>query len=29
MMEPLMTKYVDLPHNKKFNLLRDHSLGCD
>jgi len=24
-----MTKYVDLPHNKKLNLLRDHSMGCD
>ena len=24
-----MTKYVSLPFNKKLNLLRDHSLGCD
>jgi len=24
-----MTNYVDLPHNKKLNLLREHSLGCD
>ena len=24
-----MTKYVSLPYNKKLNLLRDHSLGCD
>ena len=24
-----MTKYVELPHNKKLNLLREHSLGCD
>jgi hypothetical protein len=24
-----MTKYVDLPYNKKLNLLRDHSMGCD
>jgi len=22
-------KYVSLPHNKKLNLLREHSLGCD
>ena len=21
-------KYVSLPHNKKLNLLREHSLGC-
>ena len=24
-----MTKYVSLPYNKKLNLLRQHSLGCD
>ena len=24
-----MTHYVTLPHNKKLNLLRNHSLGCD
>ena len=24
-----MTDYVSLPHNKKLNLLRAHSLGCD
>ena len=24
-----MTKYVSLPYNKKLNLLRDHSMGCD
>jgi hypothetical protein len=24
-----MTKYVDLPYNKKLNLLRAHSMGCD
>jgi len=24
-----MTNYVDLPYNKKLNLLRDHSLGCN
>ena len=24
-----MTDYVALPFNKKLNLLRDHSLGCD
>ena len=24
-----MTKYVDLPYNKKLNLLREHSMGCD
>ena len=24
-----MTKYVSLPHNKKLNLLRAHSLGCE
>jgi hypothetical protein len=24
-----MTKYVELPHNKKLNLLREHSMGCD
>jgi len=22
-------KYVSLPHNKKLNLLRQHSMGCD
>jgi hypothetical protein len=22
-------KYVSLPHNKKLNLLRQHSVGCD
>jgi hypothetical protein len=22
-------KYVTLPHNKKLNLLRQHSMGCD
>src|SRR5437763_13775938 len=25
----LMNHYVLLPHNKKLNLLREHSLGCD
>ena len=24
-----MSQYVSLPHNKKLNLLRDHSMGCD
>ena len=24
-----MTKYVSLPHNKKLNLLRAHSIGCE
>jgi hypothetical protein len=24
-----MAKYVDLPHNKKLNLLRAHSLDCE
>ncbi len=24
-----MTDYVSLPHNKKLNLLREHSLGCE
>jgi len=24
-----MTTYVELPYNKKLNLLRAHSLGCD
>ena len=24
-----MTNYVELPYNKKLNLLRAHSLGCD
>jgi hypothetical protein len=24
-----MTQYVDVPFNKKLNLLREHSLGCD
>lgn len=24
-----MTRYVTLPHNKKLNLLRDPSLGCE
>ena len=24
-----MTKYVSLPHNKKLNLLRAHSVGCE
>ena len=24
-----MTNYVSLPHNKKLNLLREHSMGCD
>ena len=24
-----MTDYVELPYNKKLNLLRDHSMGCD
>ena len=24
-----MPKYVDLPFNKKLNLLREHSMGCD
>ena len=24
-----MTNYVLLPHNKKLNLLREHSIGCD
>ena len=24
-----MTKYVSLPYNKKLNLLREHSMGCD
>jgi hypothetical protein len=24
-----MTDYVELPYNKKLNLLREHSMGCD
>jgi hypothetical protein len=24
-----MMRYVELPHNKKLNLLRAHSLGCE
>ena len=28
-MELFMTKYVSLPFNKKLNLLREHSVGCD
>jgi hypothetical protein len=24
-----MTKYLALPHNKKLNLLREHSFSCD
>jgi hypothetical protein len=24
-----MSLYVELPYNKKLNLLRDHSMGCD
>lgn len=24
-----MANYVELPHNKKLNLLRAHSMGCD
>ena len=24
-----MTNYISLPHNKKLNLLREHSFGCD
>ena len=24
-----MTNYVELPYNKKLNLLREHSMGCD
>jgi len=24
-----MSNYVDLPYNKKLNLLRAHSMGCD
>ena len=24
-----MTDYVELPFNKKLNLLREHSMGCD
>ena len=24
-----MTDYVSLPFNKKLNLLRNHSMGCD
>jgi hypothetical protein len=24
-----MTNYVELPHNKKLNLLRAHSMGCE
>ena len=24
-----MTRYLDLPYNKKLNLLRDHSIGCE
>ena len=29
MKEESVTKYVELPHNKKLNLLREHSMGCD
>ena len=28
-MEFAMTEYVSLSHNKKLNLLRDHSMGCE
>jgi len=28
-MNLFMTEYVSLPHNKKLNLLREHSMGCD
>src|SRR6266404_1263021 len=24
-----MIQYISLPHNKKLNLLREHSLGCE
>src|SRR5260221_6558534 len=28
-LKKVMTKYVSLPFNKKLNLLRDHSMGCE